>query len=354
MKILERYLFIEIFKASLATLISLVLVFSFFQFLEELNEIGKANYSIKTAVKYILFLIPSYFNSLLIVSLMMGTIFSVGKLNLNKELQIFETGAISLKKLIRRTIEYPVYIAIFLIFILEVFAPKTITIANQIKLEAQQKPNHFDSSLAWFKKGDEIIFLKKINKDKFSIKVFQINDRNLSGYIESNEAYFLDSELIANNLKKIKISKQGDFSSLVGESNSKLNFNFNDQEIESLSRNVRTMSILELKDKILFSIKNKINFDDEISELFSRLIKPVTLAGMILIAIPFILDLQRNISVGKRVFISITIGTVAHLTTKIFSAVSQKFELISFIGPIVPSLILIILGFFLIKYRLRR
>jgi len=353
MKILERYLFLEIFKASLATLISLVLVFSFFQFLDELNEIGTANYNFKKAIQYILFLTPTYFNSLMVLSLMIGTIFSVGKLNLNKELQIFETGAISVKRLIIMTIKYPLFLSIFLIVILEISVPKTLFIANQIKLESLQKANLSDSNIAWFKKGDEIIFLEKNNQDKFSIKVFEINDHNLSTYIESDQAYFLDNELVAKNSKKTKIINEKGFSNFVNESDRRLKLNFNNQEIKSLSKNIKTMSFIELIKKILFSMRNNINLNQEIVELLSRLIKPITLAGMILIAIPFILDLQRNISIGMRAFISIAIGTFTHLSTKILTVVSLHFESMIFFGPVLPSLILIFTGLLLIKHRLR-
>jgi len=106
MKLLERYLFSSIVKSSISVLLGLVVLFSFFQFLEELNDVTKKGYTISIAIKYIALLLPSFFNLLLILGVMIGVVFSLGQLNSNKELQIFQVASISKKDIIFKSIKF--------------------------------------------------------------------------------------------------------------------------------------------------------------------------------------------------------------------------------------------------------
>jgi len=72
---------------------------------------------------------------------------------------------------------------------------------------------------------------------------------------------------------------------------------------------------------------------------------------MILLAIPYILNIERNISIGQRVFLSIVIGTITHLVTKVLSVVSLKFDSMILVGPILPTLILILAGILILKIK---
>jgi len=353
-KILEKYLFLMIFKSSISVLFSLLLIFSFFQFLREIDEIGNANYGLYESAKYILLLMPSYMNALLVLAIMIGTIFSLGKLNENKEIQIFLTASVSLKMIIKNGIKYSVIISIFFIVLLESISPQAAIFANQVKAESLGKSTYYESNQAWLKKDDKILFLVPNKKNKFVAKIFITDGSNLSGYISSNKAYFSNSSLILDESEVIEFANKEGFKSPTKKFSKNFSeYNLDVEEIETLSKKVNTMSFFEILDRITFSYKNQTQYQDLMIELISRVIKPFTLIGMILLATPFVLNLQRNISAGNRVFIAVAIGTITHLITKIFSVFTLKFDSISFIGPMLPAIIIISLGLVVMNRKLK-
>jgi len=353
MKILDKYILLSIFKSSLSTMVALVIIFSSFQFIEELEEIGKERYTFEVAIEYILLLIPSIFNSLVVLSLLIGTVFSLGQLNSNKELQIFHTASISQRGLIEKTLKFPFLISIILFTFLESITPQTLTFADQIKNQSLGKNSYQDSNRAWFKKDNEILFMAKDKNSNYDIKVFNIEGEKLLSYLESEGGIFFGTDIVAVKSKKVEIKNNDNFiTSIESSIDSNVKFNLDFEEIESLKKNVKTMSLLELLKIANLSYQDQNNEKEIILEIISRIIRPFTLIGMILVALPFVLNTQRDVSIGKRVLLTTVIGTITHLLTKISSVVSLKFDPISIIGPILPTLILILLGSIIIKTRL--
>jgi len=354
MNILDKYFLRLIIKSSFATLVGLVLIFAFFQFIGELNEVTDTKYTIGIALNHILFLIPSYISSLLVLSLLIGTVFSIGQLNSNKELQIYQTATISTPALIKKAIKYPVVVAIILLGFLEFITPQTLDTANQIKAQALGKLVFQDNNDAWFKKDDQILFLRKDKTSNYFINIFETQDNNLLSFTHGDGAYFSDSGIVSGNSKKIKFIKEKRFEA-PEESFQEIDilFDLSSEEIGSLSKNIKTMTLYDITKLIASTVHHDFNINHLVVEFLSRILKPVSLIGMILLAIPFTLDLSRNISIGNRIFIAVSIGTVSHLFTKILSMVSLKFESMLIVGSILPTVTMIILGLLLIKLKLR-
>ena len=354
MKLLDRYLFSSIIKSSILVLLGLVLLFSFFQFLEELNDVDKKDYSISIALNYIALLLPSFFNLLLILGLMIGVVFSLGQLNTNKELQIFQVASISKKNIVYKSIKYTFFISVVLIIVLEIISPFTSKLADQIKRQAQGKPLISQSGAIWLKINDKFVFYekKKRKKKNTSIKVFDIeNKTSLKSILFAKNINFSDENISLKNPKKVEIHSDGDFYLIRKKHKDKLyRLELEPSQLEFLNKSVKEMSIFEM----IISIKNSINFrttNQELTELISRVIKPFTLIGMILIAIPFVLNTQRTASVGNRIFISISIAVFAHLITKITSIVLVTKSSTSFVGPFIPTLTLLLIGVLVLRVK---
>jgi len=352
MKALDRYLISTNLKSSILVLMGLVILFAFFQFLEELKEIDNKTYTTAIALKYIALLIPSFFNLLFILGIMIGLVFGLGQLNSNKELQIFHIGSISKKDIIIKSIKFSFFSSVILMIILESISPVTSKLANQIKEQAKGNPIMNQTGKVWLKKDDKFIYLKE--KDSNSLRLFDIENKTiLNSILYDTDIDFSGNFLKLNSPGIIKILRSGENYSISNKNiESAYQIELNSNQTEFLNKNVKEMSIFEM---ILFlrnAIKDDVNYQEEYSELISRIIKPFTLIGMILIAIPFVLNAQRNTSIGNRIFIAISIGVFTHLITKISSAIVSIQGSISFVMPFVPTLVLLVVA--LIVFRLKK
>jgi len=275
MKLINKYILLSIFKSSFSTLFALVFIFAFFQFIDELDEIGEKKYTLEVAIKYILLLLPSILNSLVVLSLLIGTVFSLGKLNSNKELQIFHTASISQRTLIGKTLIYPFLISIILFTSLEFITPQTLMFANQVKDDALGKNSYQETNEAWFKKNNDIIFLSKAKNSKYYLKLFNIKDNDLLSYTQGTEAFFSGNQLVTNDSNKIEFKNNGKYVIPINsysDSNLKVNLDF--EEVASLTKNVKTMSFFELLKIITPAHHSQSNRNEIILEIFSRVIRP--------------------------------------------------------------------------------
>jgi len=352
MKLLERYLFSSIVKSSISVLLGLVVLFSFFQFLEELNDVTKKGYTISIAIKYIALLLPSFFNLLLILGVMIGVVFSLGQLNSNKELQIFQVASISKKDIIFKSIKFTFFISVMLIIVLEIISPYTSQIADQLKKQAQGKPIMTQSGQVWLKKDEKFIHYEK-NKSKNSIKVFDTeNITFLKNILYAKDVKFSDGFVDIVDPRRVEIRSEGDFYIIDNKAKEELNrIELDPNQLEFLNKNVKEMSIFEIFLAMVNSMNVGINKQEIYTEIISRIIKPFTLVGMILIAIPFVLNTQRTASVGNRIFISIAIAVFAHLITKITSIVLVTKSSASFVGPFIPTIALLLIGVLVLRVK---
>jgi len=352
MKLLERYLFSSIVKSSISVLLGLVVLFSFFQFLEELNDVTKKGYTISIAIKYIALLLPSFFNLLLILGVMIGVVFSLGQLNSNKELQIFQVASISKKDIIFKSIKFTFFISVMLIIVLEIISPYTSQIADQLKKQAQGKPIMTQSGQVWLKKDEKFIHYEK-NKSKNSIKVFDTeNITFLKNILYAKDVKFSDGFVDIVDPRRVEIRNEGYFYIIDNKGKEGLNrIELDPDQLEFLNKNVKEMSIFEMFLAMVNSMNVGINKQEIYTEIISRIIKPFTLVGMILIAIPFVLNTQRTASVGNRIFISIAIAVFAHLITKITSIVLVTKSSASFVGPFIPTIALLLIGVLVLRVK---
>ena len=354
MNILSKYLFFSIFKSTLSILLGFSLIVSFFKFLDELNSIGEGFYNFGHALNYTFLIIPSIFNSFLTTSIMIAVVFVLGSLNTNKELQVFYTASISMKEVIFKVVKFCLIFAILLIFLLELITPISLKMANRIKNEAIGVNLIYGGNGFWIKENDNFVLFKqdKENKDLKNFIIFNINTDQELNSVSFGEKLNIES----NNevLNQITIEKDGEFYQF--KKNIKVNtspLDVRKKYSNFLETDPKVMSVIDLIESSVFLWRHKMNNKFYFIELIQRLIKPFTLIGMILVTLPFVMDFDRTLSIGNRVFLATSVGVSTHLVSKIFSVFSASFDAhILLIYPM-PTLILIIAGLFLIKFRLR-
>ena len=88
------------------------------------------------------------------------------------------------------------------------------------------------------------------------------------------------------------------------------------------------------------------------NELISRILKAFNLLGMLLMAIPFILKTDRMTSIGRMLFVALSIGVLSNLFTKILTITTNYFEYLSEFLVFMPTFILVAFGVLLSKRNL--
>jgi len=133
---LRRYLRLEIIQASGFVLFALLALFSFFELLNQLDDVGRAGYQLREVFIYVLLSLPSRTYELMPLAALIGTIYALSKLASNSEFTIMRVSGMSTRRLAYAVLSVGVVLVLITYALGEFLAPPAERLARQSKLVA--------------------------------------------------------------------------------------------------------------------------------------------------------------------------------------------------------------------------
>ncbi|MCC7060959.1 MAG: LptF/LptG family permease, partial [Burkholderiaceae bacterium] len=96
MRTLTRYIGREVLNATLIVFFALLMLFAFFDVINELGDVGKGGYGIIDALVYVALHLPARAYELFPVSALIGTLFAISQLVGNSEYTVMRVSGASL------------------------------------------------------------------------------------------------------------------------------------------------------------------------------------------------------------------------------------------------------------------
>jgi len=355
MLILSKYLFKQFFRVYLITLIAMIGIFSIFHLLDELGN----NYPLMDKLKYIAYSIPAIGSTIYSLAILIAAIIVFGNLNSNKELQIFLTAGLSIKVILIKFIYLTFFFSIFSLTITEIFSPYFTDRAMEIKANASGQNYNKSSKNLWLKQDNKFINIIHDNKKskQSEINIYELDENNnLILLLSSNKSFFDNNKLTLHSPKKINTKTEGRYQSIFTETPIEENYEiyFSNEELGTLSKDLRTLTIYELIQSIFFSNNFYQEHREMIAEFFARLTKPLYVFGMLLIALTFVLNFDRNRSMGGLIFMGISIAIIFNLATRIINVLSIDYGFNVYFASTLPSLFVIFIGLLLVIKKLKK
>jgi lipopolysaccharide export system permease protein len=136
LKTLRRYLRIEIIQATGFVLFALLALFSFFELINQLDDVGRAGYQLREVFIYVLLSLPTRTYELMPLAALIGTIYALSKLASNSEFTIMRVSGMSTRRLAYAVLSVGVVILLITYGLGEFVAPPAERLARQSKLVA--------------------------------------------------------------------------------------------------------------------------------------------------------------------------------------------------------------------------
>jgi lipopolysaccharide export system permease protein len=118
--------------------------------------------------------------------------------------------------------------------------------------------------------------------------------------------------------------------------------------LDALLVDPRQMSTADLYDYQLFLVKN--NRDDSVESLifWQKVLAPLTVIVMCLLAVPFVLGSQRQGNTGKRLITGILLGLSYVVVSPLITQFGVQINLLPMLNAIVPTLLFFMLAIYLL------
>ncbi len=175
MKTLRRYLWKEVATATAFVLFALLSLFTFFDLVAQLDEIGQRGFLLRHALAYVAFTLPSRTYEVMPIAALIGTIYALSKLAANSEFTIMRVSGMSTRRLLMNLLGIGLLMVGLTFLLGEVISPPSERLAQQTRLKARGS----QISVRDFRSG---VWVRDIVKDeKGAVSAFRfINVRQVS------------------------------------------------------------------------------------------------------------------------------------------------------------------------------
>ena len=350
MKIRDRYIAKTLLTYTIIVLVVWISIYSFFNFLAELNSVGEAEYTILSAFTYIVLQLPEVAYRQASPIILLGCILGMGHLATTGQLLIFRVSGASILKITLLTLKNSLIFVLFFIFIGEFLAPISSSFAESTRSNALGNSGASISQEGfWIRDGDNFINVKKnIDGTLFSgITVIEVNSSNkIERVIKSENALFDGNSLDMSGSEIFSIDGSSFFDGISLKERNSYNktVSFDQDLVESLEKEPEDLSTWTLIKQIRFLSDNKLRSGVFEVELYKRLIQPVTLIAMILLAMLFIFGSTRDVTLGRKIFFGVALGLSFEMLSRVASAMALSFDLNPLMSSILPSIIVMVVS----------
>ena len=172
----------------------------------------------------------------------------------------------------------------------------------------------------------------------------------LKGLLSQKMLYLMVNSLDMSGSEIFSIDDSSFFDKLSLKERNSYNktVSFDQDLIESLEKEPEDLSTLTLIKQIRFLSDNKLRSGVFEVELYKRLIQPVTLIAMVLLAMLFIFGSTRDVTLGRKIFFGVALGLSFEMLSRVTSAMALSFDFSPLLSSILPSIIVMFISIILL------
>ncbi|NIN36869.1 MAG: LPS export ABC transporter permease LptG [Gammaproteobacteria bacterium] len=351
MKIIDRYIIVTLIKAATVAMVTFLAIIAFLTLIDELGDTGRGNYTTITAIQYVLLVLPRVAYELFPIAAVIGAMATLGILCHNSELVILRTSGVSLVRLAWSLTKGGLLIVLAAVLVGEFVAPVSEQTAQQLRTVAMSEQITLKTRNGfWSRDGDNFINIRKIlpgNRIE-DIYVYEFdNNNNLKSSTYAQRAEYIKDRWQLENIEKSYLTRTG-VTQKVQETES-WDALLNPELINLVTIRPQYLTLLELYRYIEYLKSNSQNSLQYQQALWSKLIQPVTIIALILLALPLVKSDSRSISVSQRVLMGSLIGIAFHLFNQIAAQMGVVYSINSIVSATLPTLVVLAITFYMMR-----
>ena len=333
MNILEKYIGRSIAGAVLSVIAVLMVLYALMGFANEFDQIGRHEYTMWHALGYSLLRLPERLYQLFPLATLLGTMIGLGALSRNSELVVIRSSGVTLSRLILAIMKTALILIAIAVFIGEVIAPPVQQYANLKRIKAINKELTLNTEYGlWARDGETFVHVRRVTNEGElkGITLYQFdNKQDLKIIVRARSAIHVDSKWLLKEVNKTYIDENKVTNKSINEMAWK---SLLDPELVNVvSVTPEMLPIWKLDSYIAYLEENGLDAAQYELAYWSKLIMPVTILAMVLIAIPFVFVSQRQTPIGKQILIGFLVGISFFILSKLAGQVGVVYQLHPFI-----------------------
>ena len=321
MKLLARYLASQVLATSALILLGLLLLFSFFDVIEEIGGVGRNGYGLGQAAIVVLLNVPGHLYEIMPVAVLIGTLLALSRLVGNSEYAVMRVSGLSTWRVAGYFSVIGVVLSLLVLLLGEYIAPWSAQAAQRYKLLATHSvvAQQFRTGL-WVKDGSRFINVREVMPDNTlrGVEVYSFEADGRLGWTRvaeqarwrGGQAWDLqgvvETRFAADGLHANRRAHQEWQSVLTPDILSVLLV-----APEKMSARTLWRYVMHLKENGQKATRYEL-------ALWTKFISPFVIPIMMLIVMPFAIQGPRSGGTSGKIFMGILAGLGFHLLSRLF------------------------------------
>lgn len=348
MQLLTRYLITRLTIMSLYALLSILALYSFIDFLSEVGNIGEGNYTIWTAVQYMLMQMPARAYQLMPLATLIGGLVALSQLSANSELAVIKTSGLSMRQLIGIIGKFSLIFAVLTVLLGEFLAPQFSRQADALKITA--KTGQTTRNGVWVKQANSMVNVAAMLPDNtlLGIKIWQYNEQfKLTVALSAEKAQVLNQKWILHNVHSSELHPERIHTQ--HQTQREWQTSIGNELLDVLLVKPEQMSFVALSRYIHYLKANNQQTLAYDVAWWNKLVYPIATMVMALVALAFTPNSGRHSNMGLKLFGGICLGLLFFFTGKLFGFTSQLYGVPAFFSAVLPTAAFAIWAMYLIR-----
>ncbi len=352
MSILFRYLAREIFFATLLLLFGLLALFALFDLIAELGDLGKGNYQLLSILGYVALQQPAHVVVIFPVAALMGTLFAVTRLSAQSELTVMRASGLSLQRLAGFAVGIGLLFSLLTFLFGEFVAPASDELAKRVKLSATSAvvAKQFRSGF-WVKDDLAFVNIQSVTADTtlINMRVYEFDKTyRLLSLSAADKASFdkASNRWVMRQVQKTTF--EGERVRMEKLPVAYWNSAMTPELLSVLLVKPEDMSLLSLSAYIDHLRENKQTSTQYELAFWNKLLQPVAVVIMMLIAIPFGIQSNRSGGIGAKLLLGIMIGLVFYFLNQMVSHLTMLNNWSTLASSTLPLTVFLMIAIYLL------
>ena len=357
MRTLRRYLAAEIIVATALVVLALVMLFSFFDLVDEMKDLGRGGYQLKHIALHVLLRAPTHVYEVFPIAALIGTLFALTQLVASSEYTVIRTSGVSLIRMNMALVAIGTTFAVVTFIFGEFIGPPSEQFAQRMRslaiagIVAQE----FRSGL-WVKDGYNFVNVGEVTP--------QSELRNIRIY-EFDQDYRLRTLSLAEHGRYLKDrvwALDGVVTTTFEGQRTRVRRIPELQWYSVLEPQILSM-LLVRPDRMsawsLWSYSQHLRENRQRAlqyeiALWAKLMYPIAVLVMMILALPFASFQKRQGGVGGRIVAGIMLGLGFYMSNRLFASLGLLYGWPAVVAAVTPTLIFLALAVTMMWWQERR
>jgi len=351
MRILDAYIGRIIASTTFLTLAVFVSVSGIIKFVEQMRAVGRGNYDLSHAALYVLYAVPRDIEVFFPMSALIGGLIGIGMLASNSELVVMQAAGLSRLDIIKSVMKTATLLIFVSMAVGEWLAPTGEATAREIRAQAISGGSLISSKNGvWAKDGDyfvnigEVLEQGKLKK----IQIYRFNeDLKLESWLSAESAAYQEEAWLLYNIVSTQLSKQKITTTTVEKQI--WQSSLTPEKLGVVTVTPESLSVRGLVDYLEYLEANEQDPSRYQLAFWRKLMQPITVAVMLLVALSFIFGPLRSVSMGARIMMGVVTGILFFICNEVLGSLSLVYQFPPIIGAISPSILFISAAWYFIS-----